>query len=761
MTRAKKLSKSMIAVALVVVLVLTMLPVVAGTMNANAQTFDGRKHRLGCWWWNFSDATNATTREQYLGLLEETGVTEIYIEAYTYLCNTSQHATLHTFIQAAQQHGIRTSVMRDDAQLATSAGTSLRYVNELYNGWVAYKNTYPDDWLYGIHFDVEPGGYNATVLQNYLDNLVTNAKNILIDAGVYCEFAVNPAWNGYNGISYNGCTNFYEALAKTLGGGKGMIAIMSYRTTGAKVMSRANERQAVDYAVKYNCDFTYGIETDKVESGVDIHDKSKAYLCEMLDYIYGQMDAKNYPMDAGIAIHHARAYYTYLSGVLPTTSVYVKGGTTASRATYTTRPTTAPTQPPSGKLVSRVLWDGDVDATVTIRNYIGDYDNAEIDAAIRADIAAKGTLAAAEYYDIITTGYAEAGNTDDFYVVAGLLTDDSSEFWGSDSEPGCAIIGKSPSIYKQRLTGTATDKKGNLLAPDLNSTGTKIQYFSDADGFTDKVHLTHIQVVAYRYDGGSTPTTQPTTAPTKSSYTISYNIKEEAPRYNEVNRTDSVAVGAGAAKVVFTLPNVFKGNEKTNEELNAYFDLYANGAPLALSYSFSEVVDQNCDVIASATFRMNSDVTISGEIKHPNHEAFLVAVKGSPVPTTPSSSQTTPSSSQTTPSSSQTTPSSSQTTPSSSQTTPSSSQTVPSQSMTLPTTASKPVIDIIWGDADDDCEITMKDVLTIRKYVANIETYIDLKTADANGDGDVNMKDVLAVRKYMAGLISELGPNAA
>ena len=67
------------------------------------------------------------------------------------------------------------------------------------------------------------------------------------------------------------------------------------------------------------------------------------------------------------------------------------------------------------------------------------------------------------------------------------------------------------------------------------------------------------------------------------------------------------------------------------------------------------------------------------------------------------------------------------------------------------------VADIIYGDANNDGVVNMKDVLTLRKYIAGIEVEIDLATADANADGDINMKDVLSVRKFIAGILTVLG----
>lgn len=57
---------------------------------------------------------------------------------------------------------------------------------------------------------------------------------------------------------------------------------------------------------------------------------------------------------------------------------------------------------------------------------------------------------------------------------------------------------------------------------------------------------------------------------------------------------------------------------------------------------------------------------------------------------------------------------------------------------------------VVRGDANEDGEVNMKDILLIRKYMAKFSLSIDIQAADYNLDGNVNMKDILAIRKYMA-----------
>lgn len=55
------------------------------------------------------------------------------------------------------------------------------------------------------------------------------------------------------------------------------------------------------------------------------------------------------------------------------------------------------------------------------------------------------------------------------------------------------------------------------------------------------------------------------------------------------------------------------------------------------------------------------------------------------------------------------------------------------------------------GDANGDGLVNMKDVLALRKYLADVPTELSAQNADADGDGNVTMKDVLWLRKRLAG----------
>ena len=64
--------------------------------------------------------------------------------------------------------------------------------------------------------------------------------------------------------------------------------------------------------------------------------------------------------------------------------------------------------------------------------------------------------------------------------------------------------------------------------------------------------------------------------------------------------------------------------------------------------------------------------------------------------------------------------------------------------------------DLLYGDANDDGQINMKDVLLERKKLADFEVEISEILGDCNGDGTINMKDVLILRQYLAGMIDRI-----
>ena len=69
-------------------------------------------------------------------------------------------------------------------------------------------------------------------------------------------------------------------------------------------------------------------------------------------------------------------------------------------------------------------------------------------------------------------------------------------------------------------------------------------------------------------------------------------------------------------------------------------------------------------------------------------------------------------------------------------------------------TAGEPQFGAGDGDVNGDGDLTMKDVLLMRRYIAGLDelTQAQIAAGDMDGDGDVTMKDVLKARRIIAGL---------
>ena len=66
---------------------------------------------------------------------------------------------------------------------------------------------------------------------------------------------------------------------------------------------------------------------------------------------------------------------------------------------------------------------------------------------------------------------------------------------------------------------------------------------------------------------------------------------------------------------------------------------------------------------------------------------------------------------------------------------------------------------IVYGDANGDGNIDMRDVLLIRKHIAKQPIELSLDASDVTVDGAVDMRDVLLIRKYIAKHPVTLGPK--
>ena len=167
-------------------------------------------------------------------------------------------------------------------------------------------------------------------------------------------------------------------------------------------------------------------------------------------------------------------------------------------------------------------------------------------------------------------------------------------------------------------------------------------------------------------------------------------------------------------------------------------------------------------------FADDAVITVNGSADNADTEHAFIDVSGEKplfilsakavfveAPTEPTETGTEPTATETEPSATGTEPTATETEPTATGT-----ETEPSATVTEPTTTGTEAEDILYGDANGDGNVNMKDVLILRKFLAGIDvSYVEINS-DVNGDGNVNMKDVLILRKFLASIITVIDPTA-
>ena len=71
----------------------------------------------------------------------------------------------------------------------------------------------------------------------------------------------------------------------------------------------------------------------------------------------------------------------------------------------------------------------------------------------------------------------------------------------------------------------------------------------------------------------------------------------------------------------------------------------------------------------------------------------------------------------------------------------------------------EPDVEIVYGDADGDGDITNDDVILLQQHLAKWDVTMDEASADADGDGDITNDDVILLQQYLAKWDVVLGPQ--
>ncbi len=553
------------------------------------------KAQVGVWWWyseKHDDALYDTNkRDMYLNFMEENSINEIYFYGYYLLQSSSARAKLHTFVQEANRRGIVISFIYDDNDTIMGSSRALDYVCDEY---LRYVGEYPDDKLNGIHFDVE-----HEKPEDFANKLVSQFQNAR-DRGVPISMDVNCAMDINTRVSAGGVTgNIYEVIA----GNVDTLTLMSYKDTYEKIWKLGANAFAA--AKKYGCRVVFAVETGDYSSGAAPHyetfnDPADEFAQETKEYLYGELVKLYESLQAdhptggfGVAVHQHEDWYNLQKSPTPITT----DGTgktekpTVSHASISTESTATTKKTQRTPLEETVLWSGDVNQTVTIGRpdaYTGRLSGAvaeEINAAIRDDLAKKGTITGDEYYEIITTG-SSAGNSG--YATTGFVVNGDGQLWTEGKVAGTSLIQDTRGTYAQRLYGTTTDKPGNLLAPQMNET-TELVYFSDASGYTDTCTVDSLVVKVYRhapYTGTETESAE--SSATESSATESGATESSA---TESSATESSATESSATESSATESSATESSATATETAT----VTATGATTTATAAESLLGDANDD----------------------------------------------------------------------------------------------------------------------------------------------------------------------
>ncbi len=377
-----------------------------------------------------------------------------------------------------------------------------------------------------------------------------------------------------------------------------------------------------------------------------------------------------------------------------------------------------------------VVWEGTIDMDFTTKNTVAIINSDDsLTQAIRDDLAQNGpatayTLTSADSYFVDgPSGYTVFG----FYDEMTAATPDNYHEWWGQSEKG------------QEMTNVSwTD------AADLALMGLKVSICLYSDGSGDTGHVGTIKLVATHSAGAKPVTTaapQPSVKPEdiqNKQVLWTGEIGEDMVTNNTIAlfkideltqaiRDDVAANGPAVAYVVEADAAYVSGDsgyasylfyeESTAQTSDGYLECWADKGSNVNSAVFTSA--DLAKMGPKVQFGLACDT--SGDVIHVNSLTLYVAHSGSF--TVPSQASTEPSASQTEPSASQTEPS----------------------AVTEPSSAT-----VTYGDANDDGLVNMKDVLLLRKLLADLPVEINQAAADYNQDGAVNMKDVLGLRKYIA-----------
>ena len=278
---------------------------------------DNSAATLGVWWWHVSDAYDPVIGPKYMTLLEENQVTEIYFYCAYMMTSAESRAKVHTFVEEAMKRGMRVSVLFDNQNVVKAGDAS--FTNAV-NCYLAYKEEYPKDDLYGLHCDIEPqtpdrqnddtwDAWTQGYVTNFIPQIAAARKQgVCVELDIGCGWWVSGAKRAYTGTvmhAYDGTTmDLMDVIANNVD----TMCMMSYRDTAKEILNMGDAgRKAAD---KAGCKIVYGVETGDDGEGahVDFYADSKEIMYTELSRLNTNLETKTPVGGYGFAIHYMRMW---------------------------------------------------------------------------------------------------------------------------------------------------------------------------------------------------------------------------------------------------------------------------------------------------------------------------------------------------------------------------------------------------------------------------------------------------------------------
>ena len=301
-----------------------------------------------------------------------------------------------------------------------------------------------------------------------------------------------------------------------------------------------------------------------------------------------------------------------------------------------------------------------------------------------------------------------------------------------------------------QISSFATD----LASPQYNGTGIILSAEAEGEGtvyYKFSVTFGSSTTVLSDFSTSNKAVWTPQTAGT---YTLTYDFKDAKGNLNQ--RTKEYVIEDGSSVVTPFIKTVTPNGGDIRNGSNVQINVAAGGGKTGTNLLFYKYTIKNPsgDISNVPYYTRNTSYTftptalglhtltvnVQGSDNKTIERSYLFNSVGSVVPTTPPETQPPVQPTEAPPAPTQAPPAPTQAPP------------APTQA---PTDAPAPTV--LYGDADDDGEITIRDVTFIQRFCADIALTSPLneRNADVDGDDEISIRDATFIQRFIADIINK------